>query len=258
MAGDTKDIKKSIFGQRFLLGVLDEAHIYRNVGTNCHIMTTLMAQCTQRMLLTATPVFTHPRVCQCHPIPFQPDCYLRSLTFLSQNLLSLGRMMRAPGFIGAAGEDLTKRFEKSVKKEMKVWNADQEHSALHTFMRTLYNPGAKASSDNTEALGIEDKVLDTEVNSYKSFWTSRFGMGMARTALGRMLIRRDNRSRDLNDQPLTSLHEKIASTSWIKLDEKTREMLEAQTASREARCVQRFSSSFSKYSRFVESTDEWT
>ncbi|KAF8597151.1 hypothetical protein BDV93DRAFT_562595 [Ceratobasidium sp. AG-I] len=212
MVGDPEALKNSIFGQRFLLGVLDEAHIYRNVGKNCHIMTTLLAQCTQRMLLTATPVFTHPR-----------------------NLLSLGRLMRAPGFVGAAGEELTKKFEKSVKQEMKLWKDQPEHPELHAFLRTMYDQSGKSGSRMTARPPTDKAVLETEVNSYKSFWTSRLAMEFVRKALKKMLIRRDNRSRDLNNEPLTSLQDKYVSMSWIKLDDSTRDMLEAQTASPEAR-----------------------
>ncbi|KJA17089.1 hypothetical protein HYPSUDRAFT_206460 [Hypholoma sublateritium FD-334 SS-4] len=48
----------SLFGQRFLSGIIDEAHTYRNNGLKHTAVLTLLSKCIVRMPLTATPLQT--------------------------------------------------------------------------------------------------------------------------------------------------------------------------------------------------------
>ncbi|KAG8714683.1 hypothetical protein FRC11_007533 [Ceratobasidium sp. 423] len=61
-SGHTQSLAKTIFSQVFLLSILKEGHIYQNSGRSYSIMVTLMSQAAQHMVLTATPIFTHPHL----------------------------------------------------------------------------------------------------------------------------------------------------------------------------------------------------
>ena len=52
----------SLFGQRFLSGIIDEAHFYRNRGLKHTAALTILDKCIIRMPLTATPLQTSTKV----------------------------------------------------------------------------------------------------------------------------------------------------------------------------------------------------
>ena len=55
-------LKGSLFGQRFLCGIIDEAHFFRNSGLRHTAILTLLDRCILRMPLTATPLLTSTKV----------------------------------------------------------------------------------------------------------------------------------------------------------------------------------------------------
>ena len=55
----------SLFGQRFLSGIIDEAHSYRNSGLKHTAVLSLLDKCIIRMPLTATPLQTSTKVSNC-------------------------------------------------------------------------------------------------------------------------------------------------------------------------------------------------
>jgi hypothetical protein len=60
--GHPDNIAKTIFARESLVVILEEGHLYRNCGRSYATICTVMANAAQRMVLSATPVFTHPRV----------------------------------------------------------------------------------------------------------------------------------------------------------------------------------------------------
>ena len=55
-------LERSLFGQRFLSGIIDEAHFFRNRGLKHTAVLTLLDRCVLRMPLTATPLLTSTKV----------------------------------------------------------------------------------------------------------------------------------------------------------------------------------------------------
>ena len=58
-------LARSLFGQCFLSGVIDEAHNYRNSGLKHTAVLTILDKCIIRMPLTATPLQTSTKVSNC-------------------------------------------------------------------------------------------------------------------------------------------------------------------------------------------------
>jgi hypothetical protein len=57
-----KDPAGTLFGQRFLTVIIDEAHTGRNVGNQHFSMLRILKQAVVRLPLTATPLLTSPQV----------------------------------------------------------------------------------------------------------------------------------------------------------------------------------------------------
>ena len=55
-------LSSSLFGQRFLCGIVDEAHTYRNGGLKHTAILTILNNCVIRLPLTATPLQTSTKV----------------------------------------------------------------------------------------------------------------------------------------------------------------------------------------------------
>ena len=58
-----KDLKDTIFGQKYLTVIVDEAHIMRNKGQKHLSALRLLQQATVRLIMTATPLHTSFKVC---------------------------------------------------------------------------------------------------------------------------------------------------------------------------------------------------
>jgi len=56
-------IKHTLFGIRYLLVVIDEAHEFRNVGPKHSAALTIVGQSKARLIMTATPLQTSTKVC---------------------------------------------------------------------------------------------------------------------------------------------------------------------------------------------------
>ena len=55
-------LASSLFGQRFLCGIVDEAHAFRNSGVKHTAILTILNNCVIRLPLTATPLQTSTKV----------------------------------------------------------------------------------------------------------------------------------------------------------------------------------------------------
>ncbi|QRV82317.1 SNF2 family amino-terminal protein [Ceratobasidium sp. AG-Ba] len=212
--GHPERIDPYLFGQRYSFAILDEGHNYRNTGVNMRSMLTLMTRCEQRIILTATPVHTHPR-----------------------DLLNLGRLLRAPRFIGIPGESLTTEVERCFKVSAKRWEDEDEQQKLRAFLLSLQTTVLDPGSDSTEASQIIDLTPEQEKNvpSYRSFWATRQGLFKLREAMSDYIIRRDERSKDDQGKPLLGLLPMIEIMSWVKLDKQTEAALATYTATKEDR-----------------------
>ncbi|KAG9086419.1 hypothetical protein FS749_003661 [Ceratobasidium sp. UAMH 11750] len=207
-------LKNTLFSRDFLLAVLEEGHGYRNWNQSYRTVLTLMSRASQAIVLTATPVHTHPR-----------------------DLLQLGRLCRAPRFIGSNGATLTKNVEQKFKDSGKAWDSDQEQDLLRQFLLSLRGSTLQSDSENSDASQIIDLLPQQEkdILTYRAFWGTREGLWLLRAALSDILIRRDDRSKDIDGNPLLGLLPKIEITSYLKLDAVTEAALSAETATKEAR-----------------------
>ncbi|KAG8719890.1 hypothetical protein FRC08_001754 [Ceratobasidium sp. 394] len=207
-------LKNTLFSRDFLLAVLEEGHGYRNWNQSYRTVLTLMSRASQAIVLTATPVHTHPR-----------------------DLLQLGRLCRAPRFIGSNGATLTKNVEQKFKDSGKAWDSDQEQDLLRQFLLSLRGSNLQSDSETSDASQIIDLLPQQEkdILTYRAFWGTREGLWLLRAALSDILIRRDDRSKDIDGNPLLGLLPKIEITSYLKLDAVTEAALSAETATKEAR-----------------------
>ncbi|KAG8702764.1 hypothetical protein FRC11_011212, partial [Ceratobasidium sp. 423] len=200
--GSPGSFERTIFSKDFLLAILEEGHLYRNGGQNYSTMVTIMSRAAQRMVLTATPVFTHPR-----------------------DLLNLGRLLQALHFIGSYGVELTKRVTKMFKENQGNWDSEEEQEKLREFLSTLRGVNSNAGSE-PEPAGIphiNELLPEHEANmeSYKAFWSTREGLYELRRVMKPYIIRRDNRSVDCDGNPLLGLLPLLEITSYLQLDEPT-------------------------------------
>ncbi|KAF8703939.1 hypothetical protein RHS03_06145, partial [Rhizoctonia solani] len=101
---------KTIFDWNWLLCIVEEAHVWRNMGPASDVLMVLTSQSVQRVALTATPVFTHP-----------------------QNLLQLGRILRVQDFLKVKGCTLTRSINATLAKQLKAWKEDSKHAELRAF-----------------------------------------------------------------------------------------------------------------------------
>jgi hypothetical protein len=155
-------------------------------------------------------------------------------------LLSLGRLLRVPRFVGNAGEELTKRVKKQFKESSKVWETEEEQSALREFLLSLQGKPISSASESGDDVSMIDDLVpqqQLELQSYRAFWNTREGMFTLREALSDIVIRRDERSTDNEGRPLLGLRPKLEIISYIKLDEQTETALNSQTATKEDRSV---------------------
>ncbi|GAB1526326.1 hypothetical protein RhiTH_009493 [Rhizoctonia solani] len=211
--GDPTNLSDSIFDRDWLLGVVEEGHAWRNVGASSDAIVTLMSRCRQRLALTATPVFTHPR-----------------------NLLQISRILRVESFLGKAGRRLTQSINSEVALELRSWKADPEHNELRAFLCSM-RKGEVGTQDKPEALQshVEDFILTRKgaIQSFRAFWTSRGVMKRLLEELDGILIRRDERSKSFDGKPLLDLSPKHTVISWLKLGDKMRKLLAEQTSTDE-------------------------
>ncbi|EUC56386.1 SNF2 family amino-terminal protein, partial [Rhizoctonia solani AG-3 Rhs1AP] len=207
-SGNARSLSKTIFSKDFLLAILEEGHLYRNGGQNYATMCTIMSRAVQRMLLTATPIFTHPR-----------------------DLLNLGRLLQALPFIGTNGIELTKRVTKMFKTNQGNWDSEEEQQKLREFLLALrgFDPSANESEspDASQMNELPPEQLEN-IDSYKAFWGTREGLFELRNVMKPYIIRRDKRSVDCDGQPLLGLLPLVEITSYITLNEPTVEALKSK------------------------------
>lgn len=157
----------------------------------------------------------------------------------SQDLLSLGRLLRAPRFIGSCGAELTRLVELQFKESSKNWETEGEQKKLRGFLLALRGPQGSSDSESTETSQILELLPQQEedLGSYRAFWNTRAGLFTLRSEMQEYMIRRDERSVDYNGKPLLGLLPKLEITSYLKLDERTEVALKKETASKEDRQV---------------------
>ncbi|EUC56996.1 SNF2 family amino-terminal protein, partial [Rhizoctonia solani AG-3 Rhs1AP] len=197
--GHEPDVAQSIFGQEFLLGVVDEGHQYRNVGQNFFTLLTILERCRQRIISTATPVTTHPR-----------------------NQLNLLRLLRVKAFTGPPGIAMSAKVEKLFKEGNKEWEDELEQELLDNFIHSLRsndvleNPEADVDSSQLLARKLSDSQM-LDKSKYKKFWVTRKGLFLLRHLSRGIIIRRDSRSKDSKGESLLGLLPKLDITSFLKL-----------------------------------------
>jgi hypothetical protein len=147
-------------------------------------------------------------------------------------------LLRVPRFVGNAGEELTKKVKKQFKDSGKVWETEEEQTALREFLLSLRGQTSSSVSESGDDVSIIDDLVpqqQQELQSYRAFWNTREGMFTLREALADIVIRRDERSKDNEGKPLLGLRPKVEIISYIKLDEQTNAALQSQTATKEDR-----------------------
>ncbi|KAG8699862.1 hypothetical protein FRC11_013416, partial [Ceratobasidium sp. 423] len=198
-SGHPPSLAKTIFSRDFLLSVLEEGHLYRNGTQNYAIMCTIMSRAAQRMVLTATPVFTHPR-----------------------DLLNIGRLLQASNFIGSKGIKLTKWVMKMFKINRSNWDTEEEQQKLREFLLALRT--SNTDSDSAVAPPTSSELLPEQLDntdSFKAFWGTREGLFELWRVMKPYIIRRDGRSIDCDGNLLLGLLPILEITSYIILDTAT-------------------------------------
>ncbi|KAG9100289.1 hypothetical protein FRC07_010427, partial [Ceratobasidium sp. 392] len=224
-------------GQPSLLGVIDESHDWRNFRTKCRAGLAIMSKASLRVAMTATPVHTH-----------------------AKDLLSQGRLIRAPEFIGERGTRLTKAVNSLFSTGTRTWTSEHKQDVLKRFLeqkarrargqvmvRPSETPERPASptpsSTSTDDLQlVADLVLRYNVENghdkpqgYKAFWTTKNGMISLRHALRGIIIRRDSRSLDVDGKPLLGLHPKVEILAFCEMDQRMEDALKRQMDTKQAR-----------------------
>ncbi|KAG8689772.1 hypothetical protein FRC11_000687 [Ceratobasidium sp. 423] len=211
-------LNSSLFGQRWMLGVVEEAHHHRVNGHSQRAMITLMRNCCYRIAVTATPVFTHPR-----------------------DLLSICRILAVRRFIGDQGLALTRDVNSLIRIGEKEWDADPDHTELRKFLsEKCKKPNTDDSSSTTSHAStpiLEEFILSRpeDIKSFRAFWSSRLALKRLRDLLDPVLIRRDERSVDPSGRKLIKYSQEIRISSWIALDERTEQEMLAMTSTKEQR-----------------------
>ncbi|KDN44234.1 hypothetical protein RSAG8_05707, partial [Rhizoctonia solani AG-8 WAC10335] len=215
--GPPQLVANSIYGREYLLGVLEESHAYRSWGDNFRAMLSLMNKCLQRVSVTATPLYGHPR-----------------------NLLFQGRLLGAANFIGPNGVALTKKVEGQFKLHQKAWNNDpEEQQSLRRFLTSLHSTtDAEGAAEADAHSALIDHLLSQKgqsLDSYRPFWSAREGLFTLRDELWSVVIRRDKRSVDNKGQNLLPYVAKVDSLSYFTLDAATDAAIASKTATKKAR-----------------------
>ncbi|QRW09543.1 Helicase conserved C-terminal domain [Ceratobasidium sp. AG-Ba] len=229
---------KSLIGQQSLMGVVDESHSWRNFNTKYRAGLAIMSQANLRIAMSATPVYTHAR-----------------------DLLAQGRLIRASSFIDARGAELARTINQLVTKGQKAWQTKSDQDTLKQFISvsaqksrrdkdssaslpstsgTSTPTGSSASGDPIDALA--DLVVQYELaqGQGNNLWVSsvldnKNAMIRLRAALKGTIIRRDNRSLDIDGKPLLGLHQKVSVMAFCKLLDSVKEALGRQTQSAKQR-----------------------
>ncbi|QRV85106.1 Helicase conserved C-terminal domain [Ceratobasidium sp. AG-Ba] len=230
---------KSLIGQQSLMGVVDESHSWRNFNTKYRAGLAIMSQANLRIAMSATPVYTHAR-----------------------DLLAQGRLIRASSFIDARGAELARTINQLVTKGQKAWQTKSDQDTLKQFISvsaqksrrdkdssaslpstsgTSTPTGSSASGDPIDALAdlvVQYELAQGQGNNtygYRAFWTTKNAMIRLRAALKGTIIRRDNRSLDIDGKPLLGLHQKVSVMAFCKLLDSVKEALGRQTQSAKQR-----------------------
>ncbi|KAG9093689.1 hypothetical protein FRC06_011413 [Ceratobasidium sp. 370] len=202
--------------RNYAAGILDEGHSFRNNGPNNRTVTTMMSKCAQRIVLTATPVYT--------------GC---------KDLLSIGRILQAPRFIGTAGQQLTTKVEKLIKSADKSWDDIEGQSTLREFLLELRQGSSGSTSSNDVTTDPEPRELlgelEKDLSPYRAFWGARKALYVLRQEMTDYIIRRDCRSRDIDGQLLLDLKPIVEIKSYLRLDEKTKQVMALECAQKDHR-----------------------
>ncbi|CAE6502080.1 unnamed protein product [Rhizoctonia solani] len=176
--GNENDVKRSIFGQKFLLGVVDEAHTYRNLGNNypTHPRNLLLAARILRLLPFIGPAGVE-------------------MTARIDKLFKEGKK----DWETELDQEALTAFLADLRSGNLLENADPAERSSQSIAQQL--PGGQ--------------LLDP--SKYQAFWATRKALYFLRHQLRNVIIRRDSRSKDSQGNSLLGLMDKVEITSFIKL-----------------------------------------
>lgn len=194
-------IALTLFGIKYLLVILDEAHEFRNTGPKHSAALAIMALASLRVVMTATPLQTNTKVSQSVTKPYHPV-----LTF-QQDLAAMGRLIGIQHFLSP-----------QAFSEEKGWQA---------MLRRL----RRESMDDTKA----EDISATDYDPYKSMQCEI--AQKIRLLFGDRLLRRTLKSVDSNNRLLIDLPPLIEETFIIELQPWELEIIDNLTAKVAAECV---------------------
>ncbi|EUC59169.1 SNF2 family amino-terminal protein, partial [Rhizoctonia solani AG-3 Rhs1AP] len=168
----------TIFGKEFLLMAIDECHQLRNVSGFYSGALRLSANSLVHAGATATPIYTGA-----------PD------------VPAQGRLLRVPGMIGDAGEQLCIDMETTERERTEDWNRNSQEilaSMLAELPPLVDQTGVSGSSRPTQLSG-------EQIAQYESVYIAQGSIALAEKAMEGVLLRRTRESKDPEGNPVLSL-----------------------------------------------------
>jgi len=102
----------TLYGQEFLVTVVDEAHLCRNMKKAFFTFFGLMERSQCRIAMTATPIISRPQVSViAFSLPF-------SILILLQDVWNLGRLLRIDAFSSATADEEYREMDLKIRRSM--------------------------------------------------------------------------------------------------------------------------------------------
>jgi hypothetical protein len=192
---------------------MDESHQLRN-----HNMTTLGVSrvgdnCLFNISVTATPVFTGPKVSEL--------CCVLSVSLnhnpsphLPQDLTAQGRLVHCPGMTGDAGEELWLAMDAAERQRSQEWSANCQH-----------NESTVESTQEAKA-GINKVLSGKRKAEHRALFIAQGPIEVAKEMLMPIVLRRTRDSVDPDGKKILSLPPYLELICWIPLSNSEREGME--------------------------------
>ncbi|KAG9120196.1 hypothetical protein FRC07_004399 [Ceratobasidium sp. 392] len=184
--GVKRDLAYSIFALKFLIAIIDEIHLLRNLSGIYFAALVLMSNAHIRIGATATPIYTS-----------------------FKDVVAQGRLLRYQPMIAEEGAELCEQMLETVAKRSKEW--DDEPCQMLTAMKRL--EGEQGSDESSRVLGPNIPGEDLS-RQYRALYVAEGPIDLAKKLLLPIVVRRLRGSKTPDGQMVLSLPPLVQVNAW--------------------------------------------